>query len=103
MLLVHKIALDSNKNQKIYFTKAEGTARFAYNWEPREWSCPEYGVVHHRDINAVRNILNFGLANLNGSTVSSTGCNACGEEGSGYHRKAVTKLTSTKQEVCYVE
>ena len=102
MLLAHKIALDPNKNQEIYFTKAAdttSTARFAYNWVSCEWICPECGVVDDHNIN----IFSFGLANLNGSTASSAGCNACGEEGSGHHRKVVTKPTSVKQEVSYVE
>jgi putative transposase len=32
MLLAHKIALDPNMAQRIYFARAAGTARFAYNW-----------------------------------------------------------------------
>ena len=103
MILAHKRALDPNKNQEIYFAKAAGTARFAYNWALCEWTCHEFGVVHDRDVNTARNILNEGLANLNGSTASSAGCNACGEEGSGHRRKVVTKPASVKQEASYVE
>ena len=78
MLLTHKIELDQNKYQEIYFAKAPGIARFAYNchnWGLCEWTYPEFSVVHDRDINAPKNILNFGLATLvSGSTVSSTRC-----------------------------
>ena len=102
MILAYKIALDPNKNQEIYFAKAAGTARVAYNSALCECTCPEFGVVHDRDVNAARNILGFVVANLTGSTASSAGCNACGEEGSGHRRKAVAKPASVKQEASYV-
>jgi len=56
-------------------------------------------VIHDRDVNAARNILAHGLAVLSGSTASSAGCKACGEEGSGVHRKTRAKPASAKQEV----
>jgi len=37
MLLAHKIALDPNAAQRLYFARAAGTAFFAYNWALREW------------------------------------------------------------------
>ena len=37
MLLAHKIALDPNAAQRLYFARAAGTARFAYNWALKEW------------------------------------------------------------------
>jgi putative transposase len=37
MLLAHKIALDPNMAQRLYFARAAGTARFAYNWALAEW------------------------------------------------------------------
>jgi len=37
MLLAHKIALDPNAAQRMYFARAAGTARFAYNWALAEW------------------------------------------------------------------
>lgn len=37
MLRVHKIKLNPNKAQEIYFSKACGVARFAYNWALAEW------------------------------------------------------------------
>lgn len=37
MLRSHKIALDPNKQQATYFSKASGVARFAYNWGLAEW------------------------------------------------------------------
>jgi len=38
-ILAHKIALRPTKEQEIYFKKAIGTARFAYNWGLTEWAC----------------------------------------------------------------
>src|SRR5215471_3634537 len=37
MLLAHKIALDPNAEQRLYFARAAGTARFAWNWALGEW------------------------------------------------------------------
>jgi putative transposase len=37
MLLAHKIALDPNADQRRYFARASGTARFAWNWARRRW------------------------------------------------------------------
>jgi putative transposase len=37
ILLAHKIALDPNRAQSLYFARACGVARFAYNWALAEW------------------------------------------------------------------
>lgn len=37
MLLAHKIALAPNDAQALYFARASGTARFAWNWALAEW------------------------------------------------------------------
>ena len=37
MLLAHKIALDPNAAQRLYFARAAGTARFAWNWALGRW------------------------------------------------------------------
>ena len=55
----------------------------------RDWTCPECGSVHDRDVNAAINLRNLAVS----STVS-----ACGEEGSGSGRKTRTKPSSVKQE-----
>jgi len=38
MILAHKIRLSPNNNQRTYFAKAAGTARFAYNWALARWN-----------------------------------------------------------------
>ena len=37
MILAHKIALDPTPAQAVYFAKACGVARFAWNWALAEW------------------------------------------------------------------
>jgi putative transposase len=37
MIRPHKIALDPNEEQAIYFAKASGVARFSWNWALAEW------------------------------------------------------------------
>lgn len=37
MILSHKIALDPTVEQEVYFRRAAGTARFAYNWALGQW------------------------------------------------------------------
>jgi putative transposase len=37
VILAHKIALDPKPEQKVYFARAAGTARFAWNWALSEW------------------------------------------------------------------
>jgi len=39
----HKIALDPNEAQAIYFARAAGTARFAWNWALGRWQ-EEYAL-----------------------------------------------------------
>lgn len=38
MLRAHKIGLDPNQAQAVYFAKACGTARFAWNWALDQWN-----------------------------------------------------------------
>jgi len=56
----------------------------------RNWTCPQCGATHDRDVNAAINLKNM--------AVSST-ASACGEEGAGLSRKTKVKPASVKQEV----
>jgi putative transposase len=63
MLLAHRIALDPNVAQRMYFARAAGTARFAYNWALRRWREEyalkrEYGVGPSPSDAALRRELN---------------------------------------------
>ena len=59
-LLAHKIALEPTAAQRLYFARAAGTARFAYNWALAEWQrqYPAGGkpsdVSRRRDLNAIK-------------------------------------------------
>ena len=43
MILAHKIALDPKPDEAIYFARAAGTARFAWNWALARWQ-QEYAL-----------------------------------------------------------
>src|SRR5438445_7148813 len=38
MIKAHKIRLHPTEEQKVYFAKAAGTARFVWNWALAEWN-----------------------------------------------------------------
>jgi len=57
MLRVHKIKLDPNQAQAIYFARACGVARFAYNWALAEWKA-QYDAGGKPSETALRKQLN---------------------------------------------
>ncbi len=65
----------------------------------RQWTCPDCGTLHDRDVNAARNLPALGLAAPSRATTSSVECDACGEEGSGVSQSGNVKPASTKQEI----
>lgn len=57
MILAHKIRLVPNAEQALYFARACGTARFAYNWALAEWR-RRYAVGEKPSEIALRKALN---------------------------------------------
>jgi len=72
----------------------------------RQWTCPDCGVVHDRDVNAAINLKKVAESSAGGcqpfQRQADCSVTACGEEGSGLGRKLKTKPASMKQEVSFV-
>jgi len=81
---------------------AWGTVQEALPLTICQWVCPECGSIHDREVNAARNILEHGLAVLNGPMASYAKCEAGGEKNSGRRRMTMVKLSSVKQKVSFV-
>ena len=70
------------------------------NLSVRKWVCPECGMEHHRDHNAVINLRNDAISKIK-STVGTIGSYACGGQGN-KARFSSTVDCSMKQEVQFV-
>lgn len=57
MILVHRVRLDPNLEQDLYFRRACGTARFAYNWALSEWE-KAYAAGEKPNEASLRKLLN---------------------------------------------
>ncbi|MBV8108454.1 MAG: helix-turn-helix domain-containing protein [Hyphomicrobiales bacterium] len=78
MLLAHKIALDPNAAQRVYFARAAGTARHAYNWALAEWR-KQYAVTKCAAQEAVIDLARrFGLFSRSAANVQSSSARTAG-------------------------
>jgi putative transposase len=72
----------------------------------RQWTCPDCGAVHDRDVNAAINLKKVAESSAGGcqpfQRQADCSVTACGEAGSGLGRKLKTKPASAKQEVSFV-
>ena len=60
MIKAYKYRLFPNGEQRIFFEKSFGCARYVYNW-----ACPNCGQHNDRDLLAAINIKRFGLQSKN--------------------------------------
>ena|SRR5579883_2426064 len=72
----------------------------------RQWTCPDCGSIHDRDVNAAINLKKVAESSAGGcqpfQRQADCSVTACGEAGSGLGRKLKTKPASAKQEVSFV-
>jgi putative transposase len=72
----------------------------------RQWTCPDCGAVHDRDVNAAINLKKVAESSVGGcqpfQRQADCSATACGEAGAGLGRKLKTKPASMKQEVSFV-
>lgn len=72
----------------------------------RQWTCPDCGAVHDRDVNAAINLKKVAESSAGGcqpfQRQADCSVTACGEEGSGRRLATAVKPASMKQEVSFV-